>query len=334
MSTPPLSRIRALEAVRAVEATGSPSEAAKALGVPRTTIYSRLEAARLSYGITPADKPPQPAIIIPETISRPRVRVKAVSSPHQDAPITRVLGIGDLHDSPSLDKERFRWIGRHAAATRPDRVVMIGDIADFDSLSSHAKPGSAAQKLQPSFAAELESLEEAFSLYRKEADGIRTDNTAGNHEGRVWRFEDASASAEGMLTQPLMDVFARFDIHLHREGEYLLIDGTAWVHCPRSLMGREMGGRYLNQIAADSRVSLIFGHTHRGQVMHAHKIGPWGGVTIVNLGTALPHGYIKPYAQTSASSWTWGVYDLTIQAGHIVGHQFIGMNELASRYSD
>jgi hypothetical protein len=333
MSTPPLSRTRALEAVRAVEATGSPSEAAKALGVPRTTIYSRLEAARLSYGITPADKLPQPAIIIPETISRPRVRVKAVSSPHQDAPITRVLGIGDLHDSPSLDKERFRWIGRHAAATRPDRVVMIGDVADFDSLSSHAKPGSAAQKLQPSYASELESLEEAFSLYRKEAEGIRTENTAGNHEGRVWRFEDASASAEGMFTQPLMDVFARFDIKLHKEGEWLLIDGVAFVHCPRSLMGREMGGRYLNQIAADSRTSLVFGHIHRGQVMHAHKIGPWGGVTIVNLGTALPHGYIKPYAQTSASSWTWGVYDLTIQAGHIVGHQFICMDRLKEMYA-
>jgi len=334
MATPPLSRTRALEVVRAVEATGSPSEAAKALGVPRTTIYSRLEAARVSYNLTPADKPPQPAIIIPETISRPRVRVKAVSSPHQDAPITRVLGIGDLHDSPSLDKERFRWIGRHAAATRPDRVVMIGDTADFDSLSSHAKPGSAAQKLQPSFASELESLEEAFSVYRKEADGIRTDNTAGNHEGRVWRFEDASASAEGMLTQPLMDVFARFDIHLHREGEYLLIDGVAFNHCPRNIMNREYGGKWLNSIATECRVSHVFGHVHRGQVLHAHKVGPWGGITLVNLGTALPMGYIKPYARIATAAWTWGVYDLTIQAGHIVGHQFIGMDELSRKYRD
>jgi hypothetical protein len=332
MSTPILPRARALEAVQAVDATGSIAKAAQALGVPRTTIYSRLEAARLSYNLTPADKPPPPAIIIPETISRPRVRVKAASTP-QDAPITRVLGIGDLHDSPGLCKERLRWIGRHAAATRPDRAVFIGDTADFDSLSSHAKPGSAAQKMQPSFASELESLEEAFSLYRKEAAGIPTDNVAGNHEGRVWRFEDASASAEGMLTQPFMDVFARFDIRLHQEGEYLILDGVAFVHCPRSLMGREMGGRYLNSIANDSRVSLVFGHTHRGQVMHAHKIGPWGGVTIVNLGTALPMGHIKPYAKTSASSWTWGVYDLTIQAGHITGHTFISMDELARRYA-
>jgi len=333
MSTPPLSRTRALEAVRAVEATGSPSEAAKALGVPRTTIYSRLDAARLSYGITPADKPPQPAIIIPETISRPRVRVKAVSSPYQDAPVTRVLGIGDLHDSPGLDKERFRWIGRHAAATRPDRVVMIGDTADFDSLSSHAKPGSAAQKLQPSFASELESLEEAFSLYRKEADGIRTDNTAGNHEGRVWRFEDASASAEGMLTQPLMDVFARFDIKLHKEGEWLIIAGVGFCHSPFGLMGKLMGGEWMNSIANKSRMSAVHGHTHRMQMLHVHKLGPMGGVELVNLGTALPMGYIKPYARVATSAWTWGVVDLILQGGHIIGHTFIPMNELASRYA-
>lgn len=332
MSTPPLSRARALEAVQAVEAAGSPSKAADALGIPRTTIYSRLDAARVSYGLVPDPKPEAAAIIIPELISRPRVRVKAASSP-QDAPVTRVLGIGDLHDNPSLDKSRLKWIGRHAAKMRPDRVVFIGDVADFDSLSSHAKPGSAAQKLQPSYASELESLEEAFSVYRKEADGISTDNTAGNHEGRVWRFEDASASAEGMLTQPLLDVFARFDIRLHREGEYLLIDGVAFNHCPRTIMNREFGGKWLNSIANEARVSHVFGHSHRGQVLHAHKIGPWGGVTIVNLGTALPHGYIKSYAMTATAAWTWGVYELTIQSGHITGHTFIGMDELARRYA-
>jgi len=333
MSTPVLSRARALEAVQAVEATGSVSKAADALGVPRTTIYSRLEAARLSYGLIPAPKPVADAIIIPETILRPRVRVKAASSP-QGAPITRVLGVGDLHDSPGMDKARLKWIGRHAAKMRPDRTVFIGDMADFDSLSSHAKPGSATQKLQPSFASELESLEEALSLYRKYADGIPTDNTAGNHEGRCWRWEDTSASAEGMFTQPLMDVFARFDVRLHREGEYLLLDGVAFNHCPRTIMNREFGGKWLNSIANESRVSHVFGHSHRGQVLHAHKIGPWGGVTIVNLGTALPHGYIKSYAMTATAAWTWGVYELTIQAGHITGHTFIGMNALEEMYRD
>jgi hypothetical protein len=209
--------------------------------------------------------------------------------------------------------------------------VWIGDIADFDSLSRHALPGSMSDKLRPSYARDLESLEEALSLYRKECDTV-THVTGGNHEQRIWKYEEASASAAGMLTGPFLDVMARFNMRWHNEGEWLTIGGVSFCHCPRTLMNREYGGKWLNSIANDARNSIVFGHSHRAQVLHAHKIGPWGGITLVNLGTALPFGYIKPYARIAASSWSWGLYNLTIQSGHIIGHDFISMQELQTRY--
>jgi len=337
MANPPLSRELARQAVDAMSyarAMGkSDRSAARMLGINSGTLVTRVETAKRLYGLEPSTDRPAPELIEVPEVARPRIRVPARRTADEQ-PMRRVMAVGDLHDSPSIpDKSRLRWLGRHAAETRPDDVVFIGDMADFDSLSSHAKPGSLSDKLRPSYAHDLESLEEALSVFRKEyAHGI-VHNTGGNHDwGRPFRYEEASAAAEGMLTGPLRDVFARFDIRLHPEGEYLMLSGAGFVHCPRTLMNREFGGEWMNAIANKSVMSTVFGHSHRGQIVHAHKCGPWGGITLVNLGTALPMGYIKQYAKTSSSSWTWGAYDLTIQSGQIIGHSFHSMDELERRY--
>ena len=44
------------------------------------------------------------------------------------------LVIGDSHDSPKISKERFYWIGRHAAFLKPDILIHIGDLSSLDSL--------------------------------------------------------------------------------------------------------------------------------------------------------------------------------------------------------
>jgi hypothetical protein len=319
-------------ATRALAQGGSIRQGAALINLTENQLQGRLRAARQYYGLTPTA--PEPPTIEFDTTppAKQRIRVKAPTS-RDDSPIYRVLGIGDAHDSPELPKDRFGWLGKYAADIKPDAVVFIGDIADFDSLSKHALPGSMSDKLRPSYARDLESLEEALSLYRKHSAGITTHVTLGNHEGRIWRYEEASASAAGMLTGPFLDVMARFDLRTHKEGEWLMIGGVGWVHAPRTLMNREYGGKWLNSIANDSRVSTVCGHSHRGQVVHAPKIGPFGGITIVNLGSAMPMGYIKPYARVATTSWTWGAYVLTIQAGHIIGHDFISMQALAERYA-
>jgi hypothetical protein len=97
-------------------------------------------------------------------------------------------------------------------------------------------------------------------------------------------------------------------------------------------MGREYGGKTLNAIANDAMFSIVFGHSHRGQVLHAPKIGPTGGVTVLNLGTCLPTGYVAEYAKVATHSWTYGAWQLTIQAGKIIGHSFVSMDELKERY--
>lgn len=329
---------RAVDAVNAAICAGhrhpgaAVIEAAKALGLERATLQSQIKIAAQRYDIHVTAELPPPVLEF-EPAERPRIRVKAPSTP-SDAPIYRVLGIGDAHDGPSLpDKSRFKWLARHAAATRPDYTIQIGDFATIDSLSRHDMPGSVGQKMRPTYAADLESLEEALAVFYKEAAGLALHVTLGNHEARVKRFEDGSASLEGTLWQPLLDLFARYSWRTHEEGQFLFVGGVGFVHAPRTLMGREFGGKHLNAIANDAIFSIVFGHSHRGQIMHAPKIGPLSSVTILNLGTCMPTGYVADYAKVATTGWTYGVYDLTIQAGRIVGHSFISMDELERRYS-
>mgnify|MGYP000870139924 FL=1 len=223
MSQPRLSRELAKQAVDAVSlayAEGrSLRSAARTLGMTGGTLGSRLEAASAHYGMHPA--PAHPPVIEETREAKPRVRIKAIRSP-DDMPVYRVLGIGDAHDSPHLpDKSRFKWIARHAAETKPDQIVQIGDFGSFDSLSRHETPGSFGQKLKPSYANDLESLSKACeAIHSVIGTDMEMHCTLGNHEARVLRFEQGTAEIEGQLWQPLMDLFARYGWRTHEEGRF------------------------------------------------------------------------------------------------------------------
>lgn len=342
MPNPRLSREAATQAVAAVDAairggfagSSAITDAATRLGLDRGTFLSRLRAAKRWHGMEPSAEPPP---VTPASIERKPARIHTIVRAHSrpDAPVYRILAIGDAHDSPALpDKSRFRWMGRYAADIRPDYIVQIGDMFTFDSLSRHDPPGSLNQKLRPSFARDLESGEEALAAFAKDAPGdVQKHITLGNHDVRPLRYEAGQAEIEGQLWGPVQDLLARYNWRPHDEGAYFFIGGVAWLHSPRTIMNREYAGKTLNAIANDSVVSTVKGHSHRGQLVHAPKLGPAGGVTIVDLGTCLPTGYVAQYAKVAMTAWTYGVWLITVSGGQIVGYHFTSMDELASRYA-
>lgn len=339
MSTPRLSRELAQQAVDAMshaKALGkSGRSASRMLGLNNGTFMTRLETAKILYGLEPVEAPPLAVEIISEPILRPRVRVKAARVV-DDAPVYRVLAVGDAHDSPSLpDKSRFRWIARHAVETKPDQIVQIGDFASFDCLSRHALPGTLPQKLRPSFAHEMESLEEALNaMHGVFGTDMQLHVTLGNHEARIQKYELSTAELEGTLWQPVLDLFARYGWRTHDEGAFHFVGGVGFVHAPRTLMGREFAGKTLNAIANDAMFSIVFGHSHRKQILSVPKIGPQAGVDVINLGTCMPTNHVEPYARVSMTGWTYGVMLLEIQGGRVIGHDFTSMDELERRYCD
>jgi hypothetical protein len=315
---------------------GAVKRAAAALGLDRPTFSKWLGKQR-------KDHPP-----------KPRIRVKAISQPqpvvdYTQAPLRitdsllvegktlRVMAIGDPHDKPGRDKRRFTWMGRHAAETRPDVIVSIGDWASLDSLSSHEVPGSQADADRPCFHQELDSLDESASVFSRECPigAIRFVHCHGNHEYRAWRAANRQPKLNGDMPTRLNQTFARYRIETHDFGVFVDIGGVDFVHIPLSIMGKEMGGEMMERNAGmKSLRDLVCGHTHRANVLTVMKVGQQRQVKVVNLGTSMPYGLVEKYTGLAPTGWFYGIHELTIRSGQISAVRQWDMLELENLYGD
>jgi predicted phosphodiesterase len=268
---------------------------------------------------------------------KPRYRVQAISRPSVvDAPIVRVMVLGDPHDKPGRDKRRFTWMGRHAAETKPDYIVSIGDWASLDSLSTHEVPGSANDAERPGFWEELDSLGESLALFGREMPGpaIPKVHCHGNHEHRARRAANRQPKLNGDMPIRLDNAFAQFMWRTHEFGEFVDIHGVDFVHCPLNVMGREMGGQHVERNVANMTTrSLVFGHTHRAQVTNFSKVGQQRKITVVNVGTTMPFGEVEKYTGLAMSGWSYGVFELRIRDGEILSVKNWDMLEIEGLYA-
>jgi predicted MPP superfamily phosphohydrolase len=276
-------------------------------------------------------------VISSPSVAKPRHRVRAWSSPrlNDDGAIKTVLAIGDAHDKPGRCKARFKHLGRFAGEVNPDYIVSIGDLISCDSLSAHEPPGSANDAERPGFWQELESAEEALSLFFSEhpAGSIPFYQTHGNHEHRAWSAANRQPKSQGDFPLRIEQVFARFQIETRPFGHHLTLDGVDYTHIPLNIMGKPMGGENCEQnIANKSLRSLVCGHTHRRKIIRMPKTGH-GNLTVVNLGTFMPHGLIEKYSSVAQTGWSYGVYVLRVQAGEILSEKFFDIRELEEGFS-
>lgn len=319
------------------EKHGSLEKVADMLGVARSTLRERRNNRR---DIRVADSVGQ-VKLLEEEIEQLRRKVANLSpiKPRfiagRDFADTKVIAIGDTHDQPGMAKDRFKWIGKYCVEAMPHRIVQIGDFASWDSVSSHDAPGTVSHAIRPSFKADLESCEEAMCMFYKEIKdlNIPMELTAGNHEDRICRFENKNPETVSTLYTQFEDLCARYRWRVHPYGHWLFIDGVGFTHVPKNIMGKPYGGQNSeNQIANHATHSIVFGHTHRSTFRKTPKIGINNSIEVLNLGSAMPNGYVAKYAGTATSGWSYGIYELSIRSGHIVSHRFIDMATLQDKY--
>ena len=121
----------------------------------------------------------------------------------------RIIVIGDAHDSPKIPQDRFKWMGKFIKEHQPDYIIQIGDWASFDSLSYFQKNSSQAGKLKDAYMVDIESMRSSIDLLDKYIDNdlIPRHCTFGNHEQRVYKFEENIPEIQGMMRKELYDSF-------------------------------------------------------------------------------------------------------------------------------
>jgi hypothetical protein len=329
MST--LTAAQMAEAVRAVEQCGgNVSAAARLLGLPRPTFVNRLQRAR--HTVSVVHKPVETQTI---EIEKPRVRVRASSVP--SGAVTKVLAIGDAHDDSETPKDRFRWMGKLACDRGVDWVVQIGDFASFDSLNAHIPNETLAGKLKNPYSRDIQSLKEALGSFDEGCNGHKLNKhvTLGNHERRIWLYEENRPEVAGILTNELAQTFADHGWGTTYYGEYFFLSGVGFIHAAINRMNKTYGGKNAeNTIANDAVFDHCIGHSHVRREVRVPKLGPSKHVTILNLGCALEQGRVEQYMYLGATTgWWWGVNVLTLQGGQIAGVEAIPMSELERKFA-
>lgn len=312
--------------------------AARQLGIDPSSLRSSLQTAR-KRGIeaSAAMQETYDADLGTVEDHKPRVRVRAYSpNATKDLPARRVVVIGDTHWKPGMEMDHMRWIGRYVAETRPDNVVHIGDALDCESCEFHSPAGSASQMNRPTFQDDIGSGEDALEAYHSEIGlgEIPHDITLGNHEYRVWRLEELAPNLAGTLTLQLEQLFARYRWKVTPYRHWIFFEGVGMTHVPMSIMQKPIGGRYPeNTIGNQSTHSIVFGHTHRNNNVTVPKIGINNAITITNVGSAMPHGYVPKYADGATSGYTYGIHELRLRGGRVESDKFISMLELEERFA-
>ena len=248
----------------------------------------------------------------------------------------RVLGIGDAHDSPRLaNKDRFYWIGRYIKEHRIRKVIQIGDFLTFDSLCKYDPNETLLGKLKPAFIEDIRSGAEALFAFREGLDKYPCSRivTLGNHEDRVYSFENRTPEIESMMSHELLKLFHDYGWKTIPYGEIHFESGVGFVHTALNTLGRAYGGKTaLQRIAADSTFDIVIGHDHKGGVFRCPKIGNNNVITAYNLGCALPDGHIEDYVGHAMSGWQYGIHEIYIDQGKINSWKYISMRELENAY--
>ena len=183
-----------------------------------------------------------------------------------------ILVIPDAHARPDTDLSRFSLLGRAICGIRPDKVVCLGDLADFESLSSFDRLGS-KQTEGRRFAAALASVREAqtlifdeiekFNRHRRGTAALEVDEfhlTLGNHEQRLQRAIDADpAHLDGVISMD--SITEGFPWVVHPYLEPASIAGIAFAHSiATGVAGRPASTA--QQILLKHFTSAVAGHLH------------------------------------------------------------------------
>jgi hypothetical protein len=247
----------------------------------------------------------------------------------------RLVCIGDAHDSPAIpDKSRFEWMGAFINDRRPDVVVQIGDLLTLDSLNSHIPnenyDGRAKKTFREDIASGILALD---ALNSKIAYTPEKHVTLGNHERRLFLFEQSNPEAFGMMSADLDSALRGRGWSYSPYGAITYYGGVGFVHAALNVLGKTFGGKNAEMtIANETLTDLVIGHSHVERAHRARKIDH-KHVTVLNVGCALPDGYIEDYAQHALTGWSWGVTELTIRDGHITDRDWVSMKRLEERYA-
>ncbi len=206
-----------------------------------------------SYTYTP---PPRPTI--PDLPHPGSGRLLNSSPVCPSEELQRVLFIPDTH-RPYHDKAAWALMLRAARVFRPDKIVVLGDLADFYSVSSFDKHPKKATDLKDeaddvnAALDELDALDASTKIFIK-----------GNHEDRLERYLCKAAPA-------LIGCVSVNELFRFAERGWQVVEYKRSTRLGKLRLTHDTGTAGINahrQSMDAFQASVIIGHTHRMEVSY------------------------------------------------------------------
>lgn len=162
--------------------------------------------------------------------------------------MSTVLVIGDCH-APAMRAGYVDFLKRVSDEWSPDRIVHIGDVVDWHSISYHEH--------NPSLHSPMGEYKRALKQVRQLNDAFpKADWLIGNHDSLTERQATTVGLPPKLVLRSYNDLWET-KWRVHERFTELLIDGTVYSH------GEGPGGVYAHGRRAQARCrSYVMGHLH------------------------------------------------------------------------
>jgi predicted phosphodiesterase len=181
--------------------------------------------------------------------------------------LKKILIIPDVH-RPYHDKRAWSLLLRVGMAFKPDKIVTLGDFADFYCVSSHDKDPNRVNGLEAEVADVNVALDELDQLKAKEKIFI-----TGNHENRLERYLMTKAPE-------LFNMMGIKELFQLKKRNWKYVPYKNHIKIGKLHITHDTGkaGKYAHyQSMDDFQDNTVIGHTHRL------------GYTVVGNAKGVPH---------------------------------------------
>lgn len=236
-----------------------------------------------------------------------------------------ILVFSDAHDDPSVNQDRFMWLGEVIAERQPDTIIQLGDFLSMDSLSRWDKDkrlkiegrrynrdiesgrSAIGKMLQP-----IADLQQRQRRMKKALYNPTVYWFEGNHEYWIRQYVDYNPELDGQISYR-KDLGWPDSWEFIRYPDLAYIQGLYFTHIPMTKGGALMSPYICHRALEMFEGSVIFGHTHEFQVATKTR---FGGHQYTALNTGCLFNETPDYAYGKQNNYWRGVFLIYPQDGN------------------
>lgn len=189
--------------------------------------------------------------------------------------------IPDVQVKPGINLDFLESIGHFIVDKKPDTIIIIGDFADMESLSSYdvGKRSFEGRRYTNDISSSIEAMTRLMSPIKKYNEWAAKNHrqrynprkvlTLGNHEHRIQRATNSDPKLEGLLN--ISDLrYEEFGFEVFDFLDVVIIDGIAYSHYFTSgTMGRPVSSPAA--LLSKKHMSCVMGHVQNRGIAYGQR---------------------------------------------------------------